>query len=158
MRSSCLVFFIFGVLHFSCGTSKQEQSGDTQNKREPAGITQQVPIPPNNCRVVATVESIDKSLQSADKDGPCSKAPCSATIKIDSVIGYGSAFPGTLAGGERVNVKFALTLSPTARLFPDVTPALPGLDVGDKFEANINGSVSMGEKKPSFTVYGYDKK
>ncbi len=115
-------------------------------------------IPPNNCKVIATVEAIDRTLKGANEKDPCGKAPCMATVRIDSVLGFGSAFPSTMTAGKKIQVKFALTLSSTKEMLPEVTPALPGLSVGSKFEALINGSIEMGKTEPLFTIYGYAKK
>lgn len=144
----------------SCGASKQESSHSEQIQaaKEKKIINIPPPIPPNNCKVIATVETIDQTLKGTGEKDPCSKAPCLATVRIDSVLGFGSAFPSTMSAGKKIQVKFALTLSSTKEMLPEVTPALPGLSAGSRFEALINGSIEMGRTEPLFTIYGYEKK
>ena len=110
---------------------------------------------PGTCRVLAMVEAIDRTLKGTSEKDPCGKAPCMATIKIDSVLGYGSAFPAVLAPGMRLSVKFAHTLNPTKDVWPDILPPLPGLRVGVKFEALVSGQAAMGKTDPDYTIYRY---
>ncbi|MBI5472986.1 MAG: hypothetical protein HY961_11630 [Ignavibacteriae bacterium] len=144
----------------SCGTSKQENlelpPPGQKAEDKSSGITHSLPLPPNVCRVTATVIQIEKPTTSSDKD-PCSKAPCSATIRIDSVHGYGAAFPKTLSPNEQLKVKFTYTLSSTAGNMPEVKPALPGLSTKSRFVANVIGLPTMGTQEPTFTIYGYEK-
>ena len=144
----------------SCGTSKQESSHSEQIQaaKEKMITNTPLPIPPSNCKVIATVETIERTLEGTSEKDPCGKAPCMATVRIDSVLGFGSAFPSTMSAGKKIQVKFALTLSSTKEMLPEVTPALPGLSVGSRFEALINGSIEMGKTEPLFTIYGYEKK
>lgn len=116
------------------------------------------PIAPNTCKVVAIVESIDQTLRGTNEKDPCGKAPCTATIRIDSVIGYGSAFPKTFSAGGRLQARFAFTLNATKEMMPDVKPALPGLRVGSKFIAAISATAAMGNSEPSYTIYSYEAK
>jgi hypothetical protein len=144
----------------SCGTSKQESSHAEEAKAAKERMTIDIPppLPPGNCKVIATVELIDKTVKGTSANDPCSKAPCSATVRIDSILGYGSAFPKPLAAGQTLQVKFAHTLNPTKEMFPDIQPALPGLRVKDTFEAFISASVTMGSSEPVYTIYSYEKK
>lgn len=155
-----LASFMSGFLLVSCGTSNHEgrHSEQIETVKERTGMDIPPTIPPNNCRVIATVELIDKRLTGANVNDPCGKAPCIATVRIDSVIGYGSAFPKLLSAGQKLVVKFAHTLSETKQDFPEVKPPLPGLDVGSQFEALVNGSIVMGASEPVFTIYGYERK
>jgi hypothetical protein len=86
---------------------------------------------------------------------PCSKGPCSATVTINTVLGYGSSFGKGFVSGQRVRVRFAQTLSPTKDLFPDIQPALPGLHTKDTFEAFIISSQAMGSQEPTYEIYSY---
>ena len=72
------------ILLLSCGSSQQENThaDQLQGAKEKIAMDTLPPIPPNNCRVIATVESIDKTLKGANDKDPCGKAPCTATIKI----------------------------------------------------------------------------
>lgn len=149
-----------GLLLLSCATSKQDSSHAELIESAKQKIAMDIPPPiaPNTCKVVATVEAIDKMLKGTNEKDPCGKAPCTATIRIDSVIGYGSAFPKTFSAGGRLQARFAFTLSATKETMPDVKPALPGLRVGSKFTAAINASVAMGNSEPSYTIYSYEVK
>jgi hypothetical protein len=155
----CFSVLLSGMLLISCGTSKEERghSDDSRVVKEHMVIHAPVPIPPNNCRVIATIESIEKTFEGANDKDPCGKAPCLATVRIDSVLGFGSAFPSSMSAGKIIRVRFALTLNSTKEILPEVLPALPGLSVGSRFEALINGSMAMGRPDPVFTVYGYEK-
>jgi hypothetical protein len=113
------------------------------------------PIPPNHCRIVGTVVAIDQSLKLSDPQSPCSKAPCSATVRVDSILGYGSAFGSSIPAGQQVNVTFGFTLSPTKEILPQLTQAYPGLKVGSSFVANVRSNEGFGGKT-TFTVNHYD--
>jgi hypothetical protein len=147
-------------LFSSCGTSKQENSHTEAIKVAKENMRNDAPppLPPGNCKVIATVESIDKALKGTGANDPCSKAPCSATVRIDSILGYGSAFPKPLVAGQIIQVTFANTLNPTKEMFPDIEPSLPGLRVKDTFAALISGSVAMASTEPSYAIYSYEKK
>lgn len=156
---NCFSILLSGMLLISCGTSKEERghSDDSQVAKERMVIRPSVPIPPNTCRVIASIQSIEQMFDGANDQDPCGKAPCLATVRIDSVLGFGSAFPSSIFAGKIIQVKFALTLNPTKEILPEVTPALPGLSVGSRFEALINASMAMGKTEPVLTIYGYEK-
>lgn len=162
MKTMLLLFhcMLSGSLLIGCGASKQDggRAEEIRAAKERMVMDPAPTIPPNNCKVIATVEAIDRTLKGANEKDPCGKAPCMATVRIDSVLGFGSAFPSTMSAGKKIQVKFALTLSSTKEMLPEVTPALPGLSVGSTFEALINGSIEMGKTEPLFTIYGYTKK
>ncbi len=144
------------IILLACGTSKQEKVQGEQTAKEKLVINPPPPGPaPGTCKIVATVETIDKTLKGTSEKDPCGKAPCMATIKIDSVLGYGSAFPTVLGLGKRLTVRFAHSLNPTKDVWPEIQPPLPGLRVGAKFEALINGASLMGKTEPEFTIYSY---
>lgn len=141
----------------ACSSSKstmddQRQSGGSQttNVIQPVGE----PIAPGSCNVVATVLRIDAERRSTDANSPCSKAPCWATVKIDSILGYGPAFENPLAVGQEISVMFGFTLSPTKDLFPSMTESYPGLRVGSRFFANVRAGSEMGSVQ-TYTIYGY---
>lgn len=113
------------------------------------------PIPPNHCRIVGTVVAIDQSLKSSDPQSPCSKAPCLATVRVDSILGYGSAFGNPIAVGRQVEVMFGFTLSPTKEILPQLTQAYPGLKVGSSFAANVRSDERRGGGT-GYTVNHYD--
>ncbi len=153
--ASLFATFVFN----SCGSSRHETLQTGKKNTEHEMIKNPPPGPaPGTCKIIATVETIDRMLKGTGDNDPCSKAPCSATIRIDSVLGYGSAFPKPLLVGQLLRVRFAHTLNPTKEMWPDVKPSLPGLRIKDTFEAIVTGSMTMGNSEPSFTIYGYEKK
>lgn len=115
----------------SCSSSRS--SGAFSNRPAEPGPG----IPPDHCRLVATVVRID-SARSENAANQCSKAPCNATIRVVEVLGYGSAFRYPMAKGNEVWVHFLYTLGSTKELFPDLKPGLPGLQVGATFEAELS--------------------
>ena len=149
------VFCVCSSFLISCGSSRSIQEGmeqsDSPSKIQPAGE----PIPPNHCRIVGTVVGIDQTLNSSDPQSPCSKAPCSATVRVDSILGYGSAFGGSIAAGRQVQMSFGLTLSPTKGIFPQLTQSYPGLKVGASFVANVRLGEELGGKT-SYSVNHYE--
>ena len=93
-------------------------------------------IAPAYCRVVGQIVSVLPALL-ADKKDPCGKVPCQAKVKIKKVIGYGSAFGSPLGEGALITVTFSFTLHPTQKYFPELTTHLPGLKVGQTFQADM---------------------
>jgi hypothetical protein len=71
---------------------------------------------------------------------PCSLYPCTATVRVDSVLGYGSGFANALGPGQILEIRFAYTLAPSKQAYPDAAFSLPGLSVGEKFQADISAS------------------
>lgn len=117
------------------------------------------PIPPNTCRIVGTIVDVDSTLESRVPKNPCSKVPCTATVRVDSILGYGQAFPQALSKGEEISVKFVFTLGATREVFPTMTESYPGLPIGSTFSANVLGRATMtrdGANSVSFMVYGYE--
>ncbi len=117
----------------------------------------EVRIAPGRCRIVGTLVSIDSTLE---KGGPCLKAPCRGFVRVDSVLGYGAAFGNPVAVNERIDVRFAFTLAPTSReLFPNMTKQLPGLQVGTRFQADLESQNEFGnsERRVSYLVHDYER-
>ncbi|MER3524542.1 MAG: hypothetical protein C4326_10880 [Ignavibacteria bacterium] len=150
-----LLPIIIALIAVSCSSSKQEKAqtegseGSVSSKHTPEVI------PPNACRIVATIVEVDSSLKGTSEKDPCSKAPCNATVRIDSVLGYGSAFPKPIGEGSVLRVRFALTLAATDKLSPDIKPALPGLRRGERFKADLTAMPTMGSSEPSYTIQTY---
>ncbi len=124
------------------------------------GTTGSSSIPPGYCRIKGTIFRIDSTLDTND-NSPCSKAPCIALVRVDSVLGYGAGF-GSINTGAEINLKFAFTLGPTTKeLFPNLSDRLPGLDLSSSFIADIKRINSINntgaENKKIFLVYGYTK-
>ena len=113
-------------------------------------------INPGEVRVASTVVSID-TVRSGRADDPCARYPCYATIRIDSILGYGSGFPRPLSPGESLRARFAFTLAPSADAMPGYEPPLPGLEEGVSFQADLRGHLApgLGARDPTFIVYNY---
>ena len=147
--SVCSAFLI------ACGSGKSAQEGTKEGGSSPAIQFAGDRIPPNHCRIVGTVVSIDPIMTSSDPQSPCSKAPCSATVRVDSILGYGSAFGSSITAGQQVQIMFGFTLSPTKEILPQLTQVYPGLKVGSSFVANVRSNEGLGGKT-TFTVNHYD--
>jgi hypothetical protein len=148
---------ILGLTVWSCRpSSDQIASRRDTTATFPGPPQQQNPLPPNTCRVRSTVVAIDTSFTDASSSDPCAKFPCKATVRIDEVVGYGSAFDRTLSAGQTVTVTFAYTLVPTRLTYPDMKPGLPGLEVGSSFIADVEGgAVGIGDTAPWIRVKMY---
>lgn len=111
-------------------------------------------IASEEARIIAHIVSIDETR---DTEGVCSKAPCRAQVKIESIIKKGSLFH--LQDLEKpVPVFFAFTLAPTTEdLFPGIKTNYPGLQINDKFEATIQNRPAMNETGFAYTIYDYKK-
>lgn len=146
----CLAFLILGCRSSQEQVKKEEASSQTQ---KPADVGPGVP--PGHCRIVGTVISISNSLTAKAED-PCSKAPCTASIKVDEILGYGSAFTSPLSAGKEIQVRFTFTLAPSKEMYPQMAPPLPGLAVGSRFQADLSmGDMAIGDdasKTPPFSI------
>lgn len=168
-HKKCILVLISSVclLAASCGgtggaaegrTGKAERSaaeGGTSGAAQypDSGLvapTEMDDIGPNEARVHATVTAIYDERASS---GPCAEAPCRATIRIDSLLGYGSAFPRPLSKGEHLEVQFAFTLADTDELDLNVDRSYPGLSAGEAFWADLQGRSVPGGM--SFSVHRY---
>lgn len=105
---------------------------------------------PNEARILATVTAV---FDERSESGPCAQARCRATIRVDSVLGYGSAFPRPISTGEHMDVRFAFTLAPTDDLDLNIDDSYPGLEPGEAFWAILQGRPAPGAT--SFVVYAY---
>ena len=138
-------------------TGVREETSTTNKPRAIAGPR----IPPNHCRIIGSIVSIDETLISSDPSNPCSKVPCRATVRIESVLGYGSAFTDPLSRGAEIVVQFTFTLSPTKDLFPDMSREYPGLTAGSRFLSDVE-ALQMRERgensSTKYVIYGYEVK
>ncbi len=156
-------FFLFvafmAYLGFSSGCNKEILKG-TKSSGANAGTTKvSENISPGHCRITGTIVRIDSTLDSGNKNNPCSKVPCTAVVKVDSVWGYGLGFP-PLGIGKEITIKFKFTLGPTTKeLFPGMKDFYPGLKIGDSFLGDIQKELESGTagKGNFFTIYGYRK-
>jgi len=143
------------LVGLSACASQTEQSVRDENQNPGQIIAQGERIAPGKCRVLCTVVAIDSSLEAS---GPCAKAPCRAVVRVDSILGYGSAFGNPIAVRGEIPVRFAFTLAPTTNdLFPSMTEHLPGLALGSKFRTDLESRIQMKNSGglPSYEVYGY---
>lgn len=156
------VLVLAAVCLLSCKTTHQEKTGQGDSVSEQRPLARGETIPPNRCRLVGTIVAIDSGYRSSNPDEPCSRVPCRATVRVDSVLGYGQAFPTVLSQSEEIYVKFAFTLGPTRELFPDLSESYPGIRVGSTFTADVAGTAvpTMGKvyMSSAFEVYGYSVK
>jgi hypothetical protein len=142
-----------------CSTQTQkavrsDHQQQQQSLRPIADLSTQ--IAPGRCRIVGTLVGIDSTLE---KGGPCSKAPCRGTVRVDSVLGYGAAFGNPIAVNEQINVRFAFTLAATTKdLFPTMTAQLPGLHIGAKFQTDLESQSELGDGKRPFPYLVQDYK
>jgi len=116
-------------------------------------------IPPGKCRIVASVVEIHKDELSAAASDPCSRVPCTATVRVDSVLGYGPGVTHPIAKGDTLRVRFAFTLAPSRENYPRLQQELPGLSVHATFQADMDiqtgGSPADGAPEVRYLVYAY---
>ena len=126
----------------SCSSSRDDRPSHSATSRElPEAIRD--PVAPGECRLIGTVLSIrppDAGLGAGD---PCSRFPCAATVRLDSILSYGSAFPGALGIGQQIQIHFVYTLAPSKDAVPQESFSLPGLVVGDRFQADVSAAEEL---------------
>ncbi|MBI5463852.1 MAG: hypothetical protein HY966_02710 [Ignavibacteriales bacterium] len=144
------------------GCTRQTQEAAPRTQEKPKYATPPVdaaypkePVAPNVCRVIAKVVSIDSTL---DKQGesPCGKAPCTATLRIASVLGVGSSFGSTPAVNSELKVRFLYTTGATGKLFPNMKPDLPGLSVGSVIKTDLIGGGDAPSGSATVVVERYE--
>ncbi|HLE31217.1 MAG TPA: hypothetical protein VJB38_01275 [Bacteroidota bacterium] len=153
MKRQLAVFPLMILLTLLLSCSSTKEMDDQMEMPPPAGPG----IAPGYCRIVATVMKIE-SDSTPMADDPCSKAPCLATVRVEEVLGMGSGFARTLPKGTEIQVRFSLTLGPTREILPQVTPPLPGLSVGMKFQADIAGGPAFKADGPLYQAALYQVK
>jgi hypothetical protein len=150
-------WLIVVMVSSSCTSSKEQAAthrDTTSLSAGPSPTNDQ--LPPNSCRVHATIIAVDTSLKRDTPTDPCSKFFCAATVRIDSVLGYGSSFSRPVSAGDTVSVTFLYTLAASSLVFPDMRPGLPGLSSGSAFVADIGESGrGMGGAPVGYTVRLY---
>lgn len=149
IKPICLYLLII-LLFLSCKTDKNviniQQSSDIANSSI------------NGCVISGTIISIDNNLELSDSLSPCSKVPCIAKVKINQVLERGSGITTTIEDGMEINVHFVFTLSPTTdKLFPNIQKHYTGLNVNDKFKANIQQRIQLNNDSMLWYVYDYIK-
>lgn len=139
--------FLF-VFAGSCGRS--------QDNKHIGAVDGQVD--PGQVRIAGTVAGIETSRANRSGD-PCNTHPCYATIRIDSVLGYGSGFPHAISAGDSLRARFAFTLAPSDVAVPDLSEPLSGLNEGEAFVADLRAQPAPGAGgEPTFVVYRYTTK
>lgn len=114
-------------------------------------------VPPSHCRIIGEVVDIFPVKAQKGAKNPCEKYPCQAKVKVLKTLGRGSGFNVPLSKDKIILVKFAFTLEPTQKLFPQLNKALPGLKTGEKFQADVQGLDGLGEQAVNFTIFTYRK-
>lgn len=140
-----LSLVLFSILIFLIGCTNKEN-----NK-----IRDKV-IPPDHCRIIAEIISIDSTLTSTRSSDPCSKAPCKANLVIKSVVGYGSNFGTTLSTGDKLEVVFVYT---TARSSPELSSNgkyYEGVNTGSRILADLRSRTKLKSADTEFFIYGYE--
>lgn len=163
IQVKCLTVMLLCAASVFCSSSKEGIEG-AELRARPDVFPRT--IPPDRCRIIGSIMSIDSSFRIGGPDDPCSRAPCLARVRVESVLGYGSAFNSPLAKDRVVVVLFKFTLSPTKDVLPSLEPSFPGLNPGSRFKADLVSLPRMefriGKERavPDFqyVVYGYEVK
>lgn len=112
-------------------------------------------IPPGVYRIKGTVMQVYPIK--VDDTEMCAKAPCLAAVRVDTIIGRGATTEtGLLRQGQQVDVYFRYSTAATAELFPEVQPALPGVDKGTPFTADIALAPESSNGRKVFELYNYE--
>lgn len=167
MKSNKFIFIVCSmmliVMYFGCSSSKSEKSTSIKIK-DPQGKIGNVgeQIPPGITRFKGTVVFIDSTLEkSSNPKSPCSKSPCWAKVRVNSVIGFGAGGP-VISKSDTILVKFAFTLARTTKdMFPNIIKQMPGLQVGSSFRADLHrfSDITIDNKHSvvKYTIYTYKK-
>jgi len=144
-RATAFVLLTLAILFFHTQNSTAQMIAPPNN------------VPPSHCRIVGKIVEVLPVKTSKEATQPCQKYACKAKVQVLKVLGIGSGFHSPLSLDKTILVKFAFTLQPTEKLFPELNKAMPGLTIGDKFQADVQALPSMGEQGSSFTVHTYKK-
>ncbi|MBT3964616.1 MAG: hypothetical protein HOE95_10915 [Flavobacteriales bacterium] len=108
----------------------------------------------SNSKVQAKLVS-KSNMADVAEDSPCSITECIGFFEIQEIIHFGSNFHGQLSEGQLVEAEFEFTLSETSSDFPELNEAMPGLNVGDVFVAELFENFDEG--KVSIRLYELKK-
>ena len=112
-------------------------------------------LPPSNGTSVVVakiIEVYDERLEIH----PCSEVACVALVKLEKVKKRSSGFTSILDENQEGDMRFAFTLAETTKaLFPNLDKRFPGLEEGDRFEANIKEELLLGSGKTRWVAYEY---
>jgi hypothetical protein len=139
--------------HNSSTLPNDDNSG---NKTEKELFPAQMDIAPGHCRILATVLEIDSTSISQDPEDLCSKVPCRAVVRVDTILGYGSSFSGDVSKGKEMPVRFVFSTKNTRSLGMKMEHHLPGLKSRDRFRADIKEQPVFGGGL-AFVVHLYEK-
>lgn len=133
----CLPYLImFSIIFISC------------NKETNKNISEIKKISPGFAQIIGTVLKIKPGLDTNKTNSPCGKVPCITVVKIDSILGYGSAFGKPLNRDTNIKLKFMFTTQETTKkLFPNINKYYKGVNVGSQFFGNvkeIKSSIKIG--------------
>lgn len=146
-RLTLLCTVLLSIL-ISCKETKE-----TTTLNEPAKEGSQVSeLASNEAFISGRIVSVS---QERDTDGPCSKAPCVAEVKVESISNKGKLFRLDNMD-EIIKVNFSYTLSPTETIFPSMQKHYPGLVMKDQFEAKIQSRISLNDVI-TYTIRDYTK-
>ncbi|MEO1254343.1 MAG: hypothetical protein AAFY41_05590 [Bacteroidota bacterium] len=114
-------------------------------------------VPPDHIRIQGKLVSLSSRTDNSEM---CQQNPCWAFVQVSKIIGYGSAFRGSVTVSDTVQVKFTTTLLPTQSLFPKRKNHLPGLVVNDRFQADMKQAISQDFNNQSndYEIATYSKK
>lgn len=117
-----------------------------------------VPLAPNTCQFSGTITEILPVEKSA-RPGPCASVPCLALVRVDRVLGYGSAFGTPIAAGAILRIRFPFTLAPTPQLFPGTRDLPPTLTKGERLTGTLTSSdvPSTGEQTIEYSLTTYSR-
>jgi hypothetical protein len=145
------IFFI--IIVTSCLSFNCHKEVVKDNETHSPELVKPDTIPPGHAQITGKIILIEPTLSTADSSDPCSKVPCIAKVKVES-IEYGAGF--SVLNNKEIRIKFEFTLSPTTKdLFPNMNESYPGLKVGDEFSALTGFQASINDADPKFMVYGY---
>ncbi|MEP7220899.1 MAG: hypothetical protein ABI876_18385 [Bacteroidota bacterium] len=138
MKSLFLALLVASLAFCSCstthtgGTAADSLAHETTAVKAPAKLRE-----PNSVLIVGTITAINPMLKTEMPNSPCSRAPCEATVHIDSIARSGMIRGPLPVVGESVAMTFTFTLGQTATLYPKLKENYPGLSVGSRFQAEV---------------------
>ena len=151
-------FLFVGLIILCCCKGNQHISSQETNSDVATEKQEQLQsLPPESCRIIGKVISIEPINSASKGSAPCDKFPCDAAVQIVQVLGYGSSFSTMLYSEDVINLHFSFTLNNTKQAFPNQEVIeLPGLNVGDLFDAHIQGNL-LNNKKFTVNEYSHSK-
>jgi len=149
----CLGTFLLFVLAGCSGSgSLKDNSPEIGGAPAPGGHHRLVA--PDRCRLVCTVLEV---LFEPVSSGPCSKAPCAALVRIDTVLAYGFSFPPVLNSGQSIRARFVFTTERSDLWFPALKARYPGVTAGTRLQADaeLSGSPDEGDRARRLVIDDY---